>query len=344
MKKYFLILIFIGLASCKKDGFVKAQHIPSKLDSLADAGIEGLVHAADTNYRFFKLKPFRDYQGSGSYGTDSVLMQAAKRYNLNKSIYRADFDNNGYDDVLALGDMHWCNDTAFCSAITFVLMNFGKDSINVFPLYNEAYVRSPEFPQIITSKGTIPLIVAHKFDFKRKDIPIQLIYKNGGFVELAKKETIHNIEKVQFAVGPCFGSCPMFQISIEKSGSATFLAEHYNFKDAFNGDADEGFYTATVNKKDLDNIMSLLNYINFESLKNDYGVTWTDDQDAKLIISYDGGKTKTIRDYGLSGSYGLRLLYKHLHDLRFNQHWKKAAQPDNFKIRVLPEPPPPPKQ
>ena len=56
------------------------------------------------------------------------------------------------------------------------------------------------------------------------------------------------------------------------------------------------------------------------------GVNWTDDQTVELKIIYSSGKIKTISDYGASGSYGLKKVYKLLFDLRQNQNWKKIDE------------------
>jgi hypothetical protein len=60
----------------------------------------------------------------------------------------------------------------------------------------------------------------------------------------------------------------------------------------------------------------------FETLQDNYAVNWTDDQTAKLKITYDNGKVKSIRDYGLLGTYGLDRVYQLLFELRENQKWE----------------------
>ena len=72
--------------------------------------------------------------------------------------------------------------------------------------------------------------------------------------------------------------------------------------------------------------VKLLAYIDFPQLENNYSVNWTDDQTVELKIIYSSGKIKTISDYGASGSYGLKKVYKLLFDLRQNQNWKKIDE------------------
>jgi hypothetical protein len=51
-------------------------------------------------------------------------------------------------------------------------------------------------------------------------------------------------------------------------------------------------------------------------------VGWTDDQTAWLRIRFSDGTVKEIKDYGLKGTFGLRLIYSIFFDLRSNQDWK----------------------
>ena len=39
-------------------------------------------------------------------------------------------------------------------------------------------------------------------------------------------------------------------------------------------------------------------------------------------VTYDNGKVKSIRDYGLLGTYGLDRVYQLLFELRENQKWE----------------------
>lgn len=49
----------------------------------------------------------------------------------------------------------------------------------------------------------------------------------------------------------------------------------------------------------------------------------TDDQTGDLKITFNNGKVKTISDYGMIGTNGLKILYEKLAELRFNQKWQK---------------------
>ena len=44
---------------------------------------------------------------------------------------------------------------------------------------------------------------------------------------------------------------------------------------------------------------------------------------AKLTVTYDGGKVKSIKDYGFRGPFGLQAIHRKFLDLREYQHWKR---------------------
>jgi hypothetical protein len=62
--------------------------------------------------------------------------------------------------------------------------------------------------------------------------------------------------------------------------------------------------------------------MNLKSLQDNYRVPWTDDQTSWLKIKFNDGSVKEIQDYGLRGSFGLRLLYNIFFDLRSSENWK----------------------
>ena len=67
----------------------------------------------------------------------------------------------------------------------------------------------------------------------------------------------------------------------------------------------------------------MMNEMNIKDLESSYTVSWTDDQTAKLKISFADGSMKYIQDYGMQGTRGLKILYQKLLALRFNQDWER---------------------
>ncbi len=86
---------------------------------------------------------------------------------------------------------------------------------------------------------------------------------------------------------------------------------------------DDRDFTATLSTAEYDSLIEIVNYINVPALKNNYAVTYTDGTTATLTITYNNGKTKTIKDYGMSGTYGLSLLYDRMTGLYDRLKWKR---------------------
>lgn len=81
----------------------------------------------------------------------------------------------------------------------------------------------------------------------------------------------------------------------------------------------EGKFQAEADKEVFSSLCNLLNYIDFSHLKDRYSVSHTDDETADLKITYNDGKVKLISDYGMTGTFGLNLVYEHLAKLRFDR-------------------------
>ena len=178
----------------------------------------------------------------------------------------------------------------------------------VYPVLSSAgSIPTVEFyysKQEYTNSGTFEIIV-HK----------KLIFKSGGFVEYNPDPIDYRIEKIEFETTMCFGTCPVFKMTIDSNRDAVYESIKFNAQKT-------GKYQTRIDNKTYLRLKDLLNYTNFPKLKNSYRVSWTDDQTSTLKITYDNGKVKTIEDYGLIATFGLCQAYKILFNLRGSQEWK----------------------
>ena len=318
----------------KTESSVVTKYYPSKIDSLKNnSEIENLIRSKGSKFNKFELRRIQDFDRD--IKTDSLTKLIANKLKITEAFYKTDFDNNGYTDILAIGDNNDCFSTKPCSFNSIVLMNFENDSIKIVDIVRE---RSSSFVPTIKNENGQSLLVINNPDqiswknVKYKDGSInKLVYKNGGFIEFNPNPKTQEINSIEFLTTPCFGTCPVFKLNINDKRESTFVAEHYNFEvnyDEFNEDGEGTFKTIISNEK-YQEIIELINYLDFENLENDYWVNWTDDQSSSLKVIYNGGKVKTIKDYGLIGSYGLKRLYELLFDLRFNQKWQEVNTTDN---------------
>lgn len=129
-----------------------------------------------------------------------------------------------------------------------------------------------------------------------------------------KTQKPSGFSQLSFNTDPCFGTCPIFSMTINGNGEAQFNAEKFNDR--------EGNFVEVIRPGQLDSLRRLITNANLQSLKNDYAVSWTDMPTYTLTVKLNNGQSKTIRDYGPSGPEKLKQLYHFLFSLRQSQDWK----------------------
>ncbi len=235
-----------------------------------------------------------------------------------KSWQKADWDQNGLTDLLVLG--HKNNDwSAWC------ILDTGKNQYEIKRLSLKSDACT--FPVVRAENGFNLMDyyfynAPERGDWKQPKIltKVSLIYKYGDFIEYNSKPVLHHIEKIEYSTGPCFGTCPIFKLTLNADHSAIWYAEHYN---KINNKEVSGDFKTVLKPDSYQEMVDLLNYMDFEKLKENYAVAWTDDQSSTLKITYDNGKIKQINDYGLQGTFGLEAVYRQLFEWRHSQAWTK---------------------
>ncbi|MDQ1163067.1 hypothetical protein QE422_003435 [Chryseobacterium sp. SORGH_AS 447] len=346
-KKVFLLTIILISQLCFSQG-----RALSKIDSLrTDSEVESFVRNSkfDTSDRYSKfiLKTIQSFTGTSTDITDR-LKRAADSLGVTKSFYKGDFDHNGLTDLIFIGDDQSCQGVSSDTHETYsydssinLLLDFGKHYklTSVNPTYFDFAVPvvlnidGKDYLKVITEEIEEDLY-SDRYATTHKLVSKILDYQFDGLVEYNSNPSHHYIQKIEFTTGMCYGTCPVFTLKLNKSGLSKFIAENYNFFKSNDPDFEkkshkafkkgEGNFETKIKEADLQNLENLLNYLNFAELQDNYAVHWTDDQSVILTITYDNGKTKSIKDYGLSGTYGLKRLYQILFDIRFNQDWKKV--------------------
>ncbi|MGQ0738516.1 MAG: DUF6438 domain-containing protein [Bacteroidota bacterium] len=306
------------------------QYKFSRIDSLmTESDVQRFVRSIDKEFAGFVLKPTT--QVSPLFGFTDFCTRVKDSLKLEIPFIKADFDNNTKTDLLVTGE--------YPGFTVIVFMHLAYDSIKPFYL-TSAPLGDCIIPKTGTRKNFTTLEYFYGPDHSywsagnEKDSfrvsKKELIFKFGGFVEYAEKENNYSIEKIEYSTTGCFGSCPVFSLSVKNTGEAIFDAKKYNSQGNYWAETRPveitGRFETRIDPSHLSSILDLLNYLDFPSLENNYAVSWTDDQACTLKITYDNGQTKTIKDYGKSGTHGLARLYRLLFDLRFNQTWKRISK------------------
>jgi len=330
----FSILIFVLsiVISCNHHKGENENIIYSKIDSLyTETDVENYIKKKEIFDREFELKTIQEF--NRDYFSDSISKLIAKDLGIDKSFYKVDFDYNGHTDLLVIGDSKSCsNGKGSCSFDCFVLMSYPNDSIRIINLIKGAIDHSIVPVIRKTKENTFleihkPTKIIFKDVYKEGSIET-LVYVFDTFIEYNSNPQKHIIQSLEFSAEPCFGTCPIFTMNINDKREAIFIAEAYNFsrkREDYREDG-EGKFKTIVSTEKYNEIIGLLNYIDFKNLENEYFVNWTDDASVTLKIVYDNGKEKVINDYGLIGTYGLNHLYRLFFDLRFNQKWEEILE------------------
>ena len=121
-----------------------------------------------------------------------------------------------------------------------------------------------------------------------------------------KEPSDFKISFVDIKTTYCFGTCPVFEIKINKDGTVDYTGIDHVLK--------KGNKEFKIAKKDWDYIVDLINHLNIDQLAESYRIRGTDDQTGYLSIKYDD-KIKEIKDYGMAGTLGLSILFDYMKEL-----------------------------
>lgn len=102
--------------------------------------------------------------------------------------------------------------------------------------------------------------------------------------------TNNKLSQITLSLGPCFGTCPVSSISMDRAGNIIYLGES-NTKNI-------GFFKGKIDKNIFLEIESDLNRIRFTELKNEYSVAATDLPDLSVTFINNDKIVKTIYAYG----------------------------------------------
>ncbi len=122
------------------------------------------------------------------------------------------------------------------------------------------------------------------------------------------------ISQIDFNADACFGTCPIFTMTILGDGTAVYDAKMYNNQ--------KGHLKTIIRKEQLDSLKTLIQLADLFSLKDKYSTMITDMPTYTLTIKEKNGRTKTIEDYGPSGPDKLDKIYELIFSLRDTQSWR----------------------
>lgn len=108
-----------------------------------------------------------------------------------------------------------------------------------------------------------------------------------------------DFDKIIISKSPCFGSCPINDIEINKDGKIYYYGAHYN--------SNNGCFKSQINTSKFIEIEKSLKKVNFLNLKDNYAASWTDDQEVSVTFVKDNKILKSITDYGRQSPKSFRI-------------------------------------
>lgn len=245
-------------------------------------------------------KKWKDYTIIESNPSDTSSFGKGK-------FFKIDLDNNGLTDIVINGIYFLAVTDNGNSKYESHFIDRGAFNHDKYTLINIIY------------KDKNPLLLIKGYDeYKNRtdssSITDTLIFKYGDFMEYNSMTNNLKVEEINFSTSGCYGTCPIFELSIKADQTATYHAIKYN--------NEKGKFKTIIDTISYNNLVQTINYIKLTTLKNDYRVGFTDNQTVTLEIRYNNGQIKKITDYGLIGTFGLENLYRQLFGLRETQKWE----------------------
>lgn len=135
--------------------------------------------------------------------------------------------------------------------------------------------------------------------------------------------------KIEYEVGPCFGFCPTYKITIGADRSAVLEAERFNFtQGGSKADFDkprEGTYKAMISPDDYQKLITLADEADVKTLKDSYiDKQIMDASKIDLRVFFTDGTKKEIKLSAGEKPEKLIAFYTYIDQLKKNQKWEKV--------------------
>ena len=149
-----------------------------------------------------------------------------------------------------------------------------------------------------------------------------------GLMSCATSQT-SKYSKIEYEVGPCFGFCPTYKITIDSDRNAILEAERFNFtkggsKDDFSKPR-EGTFKAVISKEDYQKLITLANAADVKTLKDSYiDKQIMDASKVDLRVFFTDGTKKEIQLSAGEKPEKLIAFYSYIDELKKNQKWEKV--------------------
>lgn len=231
------------------------------------------------------------------------------------SFRKADFNRDGVQDLLVFGTAYVSLEGRSYEQDEIVLLAGDLKNVRkmVFPyrFFRSLSKQVIPYPEAIRFEQKDYLQIHYEiFDRAKQEeetFTDTLFVKNDHLIPYTAKPDNELITRIEFKTTHCLGSCPVFEISIDKALNVEYEGIEYVDK--------TGQRKLKADRKHWEYLTVLINHLKVRRLEDKYAVSWTDDQTGFLTVSFKDGTQKQIEDYGLRGSFGLSILYDYFFEL-----------------------------
>lgn len=226
-----------------------------------------------------------------------------------------DFDHDGVKDLLVFGTaLVTVKTTTYKEDEIIIIIGDKKKPRKVnFPygFFRGLGVHIIPYPKVISIEQKDFILI--KYDIVDREQTSETFYdtlfiKNDHVIPFTKMPSEMGVTRIEFKTNHCYGTCPVFEMTIDKNFDVEYNGIEYVDK--------KGQYKLRINNKDWDYITALISNLKIEDLKDNYSINWTDHQTGFLTVIFKDGSKKNIEDYGLSGTFGLSVIYDYFFELR----------------------------
>lgn len=234
------------------------------------------------------IQLFLEQKVDAQFKKDPVFDKNAKmdtaRYGDN-TFFKIDFDNNRLTDLIVNG------------RVLMLVIDRGKNVYDWYILSGDPqFTKTYKLVSIDKTSSQKKIITDHPH--QEKIIRDTFVYRFGGVIEYnSHPDPNFSFEKIIFQNG--------FDLSQKLTINSDRSASYYSLNSA----GQSGYFHCIIPEKDFKEMVTLVRYINFDRLDSSYYFGGLDSEIATIQL-WANGRTKTVKDYGKSGTFGLCMLYE----------------------------------
>lgn len=140
---------------------------------------------------------------------------------------------------------------------------------------------------------------------------------------------VSKYSKIEYEVGPCFGFCPTYKITIDSQRNAILEAEHFNFTNGGSKDdmskPREGTFQSTIGREDYQKLITLTDEVGVKTLKDSYiDKRIMDASKTTLRITFPDGSKKEIKMSAGEKPTPLTKLTNYIDEVKQKIQWEKV--------------------